>query len=82
MIIHSQTDDKGPKKLITEELTELPGMLGLFRKAAVKSNKFAEGERLPMLGNSIHGLKIDRRHLLAYQKLMALMKTKACLQPT
>ena len=79
--MHPQTDDSGQKLPNIEELTELPGMLALFRKAAVKSNKFADGESLPMLGNSIHGLKIDRRHLLAYQKLMGFDENES-LPPT
>jgi len=81
MKMQSQTDDQGQKLPNIEELTELPGMLALFRKAAVKSNKFAVGQSLPMLGNSIHGLKIDRRHLLAYQKLMGFDENES-LPPT
>ena len=81
MKMQSQTDDQGQKLPNIEELTELPGMLALFRKAAVKSNKFADGQSLPMLGSSIHGLKIDRRHLLAYQKLMGFDENES-LPPT
>ena len=81
MKTHSQTDDKGQKLPNMDELNELPGMFALFRKAAVKSNKFADGESLPMLGNSIHGLKIDRRHLLAYQRLMGFDENES-LPPT
>ncbi|MBT7947276.1 MAG: acyl dehydratase, partial [Porticoccaceae bacterium] len=81
MKMQSQTDDQGQKLPNIEELTELPGMLALFRKAAGKSNKFADGQSLPMLGSSIHGLKIDRRHLLAYQKLMGFDENES-LPPT
>ena len=79
--MHSQTDDKGQKLPKMDELNELPGMFALFRKAAVKSNKFADGESLPMLGNSIHGLKIDLRHLLAYQRLLGFDENES-LPPT
>ena len=62
--MHAQTDDKSQKLPSIDELTELPGMFALFRKAAVKSDKFADGESLPMLGNSIHGLKtVSYTHL-------------------
>jgi len=81
MTTFSQANDNDQKLPNIEELTELPSMLALFRKAAVKSDKFADGQSLPKIGNSIHGLQIDRRHLLAYQKLLSFDENES-LPPT
>ena len=53
-----------------EELSELPGLLGLFRKAMVKSDNFELGQPFPFLSNYVKGVQIDKKHLLAYQKLL------------
>lgn len=53
-----------------EELSELPGLLGLFRKAVVKSDNFELGQPFPFLSNYVKGVQIEKKHLLAYQKLL------------
>ena len=53
-----------------EELSELPGLLGLFRKAVVKSDNFEIGQPFPFLSNYVKGVQIEKKHLLAYQKLL------------
>ena len=53
-----------------EELSELPGLLGLFRKAMVKSDNFELGQPFPFLSNYVKGVQIEKKHLLAYQKLL------------
>ena len=53
-----------------EELSELPGLLGLFRKAVVKSDNFELGQPFPFLSNYVNGVQIEKKHLLAYQKLL------------
>ena len=53
-----------------EELIELPGLLGLFRKAVVKSDNFELGQPFPFLSNYVKGVQIEKKHLLAYQKLL------------
>lgn len=55
---------------VPEELSELPGLLGLFRKAVVKSDNFELGQPFPFLSNYVKGVQIEKKHLLAYQKLL------------
>ncbi|MDC0173170.1 MaoC/PaaZ C-terminal domain-containing protein [Gammaproteobacteria bacterium] len=53
-----------------EQLSELPSLMGLFRKAMVKSDTFQLGQPLPFLSNYVKGVQIDHNHLRAYQKLL------------
>lgn len=59
-----------------EQLSELPGLLGLFRKAMVKSDTFELGQSLPFLSKYVKGVQIDQKHLLAYQKLLGFDQDK------
>ena len=69
------TNPISPLKAVTlcpapEQLSELPSLASLFRKAMVKSSTFQLGQSLPYLSNYVKGVQIDQNHLRAYQKLL------------
>ena len=66
---------------VPEQLIELPSLLGLFRKAMVKSDSFELGQALPCLSNCVEGVQIDLDHLRSYQKLLGFDQVKK-LPPT